>query len=146
MRTSGSRTSYRPMPSTSASNPLPVPPPCRPATPATHSQKTCALPIPGPRALLQELFEDLEAQVVAFGDAEALVAVRERLVVAGAAVAAALVEGDQFVADVDHGHAHVGQPPVVAHDAFALGQQRLADAAALQARHDGETADRKDRS
>src|SRR3546814_730289 len=92
-------------------------------------------------ALLQELFEDLEAQVVAFGDAEALVAVRERLVFAGAAVAAALVEGDQFVADVDHGHAHVGQPPVVAHDAFALRQQRLADAAALQPGHDGEHAE-----
>src|SRR3546814_14793430 len=67
-----------------------------------------------------------------------LVAVRERLVFAGAAVAAALVEGDQFVADVDHGHAHVGQPPVVAHDAFALGQQRLADPAALQPGPDGE--------
>src|SRR5690606_39893036 len=53
--------------------------------------------------LLQDLFEDFEAQVAAPGDAEAFVAVRERLVGAGAPIAAALVERDQLVADVDHG-------------------------------------------
>ena len=66
--------------------------------------------------------QHLEAQVVALGYAEARVAVGERLVDAGAPVAAAFVERDQFVADVDHGHAHRRQPPFVARDALGFGQ------------------------
>ena len=84
-------------------------------------------------SLVQRLFQDLEAQVVALGQAEARVAVRKGLLDAGAAVAAALVEGDQFVAHVDHGHAHRVASPFLAHDALGLGQHLLAEAAALAA-------------
>src|SRR5690606_10084908 len=82
-----------------------------------------------------------EPQVVAQRDAEALVAVGERLVAAGAAVAAALVPGDQRLAQVDHGHAHPSQAPVLARDALAFGQQAAAQAAALQLRPHREHAE-----
>src|SRR5690606_9572935 len=101
-----------------------------PAPPGKTAARTTNRSRRPPR--LQCLLEHFEAQVVAFRHAEALVAVRERLVGAGAAVAAAFVEGDQLVADVDHRHPHVRQPPFLARDALALGQQRLADAGALQ--------------
>src|SRR3546814_11523100 len=58
----------------------------------------------------------------------------ERLLDAGAAIAAALVEGDQLVADVDDGHPHRGKSPFFAHDAFGFVDHGLADAAALQVR------------
>ena len=59
---------------------------------------------------------------------------------AGARVAAPLVEGDQLVAYVDHGHAHGRQPPA-AGDALGLGQDRLAHAATLQVGAHGEHAE-----
>ncbi|CAD5921071.1 protein of unknown function [Streptomyces sp. KY75] len=71
-------------------------------------------------------------------DAEALVAVRERRELSRAPVAAPLVPGDQVLARRDHRHVHLGHAPALPGRALRLGDDHLAQAAALGAGADRE--------
>src|SRR5690606_11694491 len=82
----------------------------------------------------QRFLQHFEAQIVAQRRAVARIAIREWQFAAGAAIAATLVEGDQFFAQVDHRHADARGVEFVAHDAFGLGQHGFADTAALRVR------------
>ena len=75
-------------------------------------------------ALGSGAFQGSQPQVVAQQDAEALVAVGERLVAAGAATA--LVPGDQRLAQVDRPCASIAGP-ILARDALAFSQQAAAE-------------------
>src|SRR5574337_1092458 len=78
-----------------------------------------------------------KSQVWPARDAEALVAIGKRLVFASAPIAAPLIPGDQLIALLDHGHAHVGAGPFLACQAFGLRQDPLAYAATLAFRVNG---------
>src|SRR6202012_5748038 len=81
-------------------------------------------------AFSQVLLEHDEREVVAQRRAEARAAVGDRLDLAGGAVAAAQVPGDQRVAHVDDAHAHA-RGAALARPGLGGGEQRAARPAVL---------------
>src|SRR5262249_1328436 len=90
----------------------------------------------------QRLLEHDELEVLPLGHAESRVAVGEGARRAGAAIAAALVPGDQVLALSDHRHVHAVAAPLVPGEPLALRDQRVPHAAALQLRAHREHAER----
>src|SRR5262249_58688614 len=71
-----------------------------------------------------------EMQIVALGDAEAVVAVRERFALPGQCITAPHVPGEQVFADVDDRHPDHA-PAALAHPLLRGGEQLAAEAHAL---------------
>jgi stearoyl-CoA desaturase (delta-9 desaturase) len=88
----------------------------------------------------ERLLQHHEVKVVAARQAEARIAVRERLARAGAHITTALVERDELVALRDDGHAHDVLVPDIAHQPLGLPEDDLADAGALEGGDDREHA------
>src|SRR5690606_21600115 len=80
----------------------------------------------------QLLDQQLEPEVGAPRDAEALVAVREGARASRTAVAAPLVPGDQLLARGDHRHVHLAGAPALADLPLGLLDDRPAESAALE--------------
>ena len=94
-----------------------------------------ALRVRSAEAITEPILDDADVRRhVALRQAEARVAVGKGFALAGPRVAASLVPGDQLVALADHCHEYGGAVPLVARDALALGDQLVADAAALRFR------------